>query len=121
MATRWIRAVSSGGQGSDRTVFGSDTPVQDIHQNPWIGLVYLVFVFLPMMFRDSVPALAVWISVAAVVAFLPLHFRSLRVGARTRVALALAMAVLAYVVVPFNAGGHTFILNAMDTLPWSLP
>lgn len=107
--------------GAGRTSSASDTPAQDIHQNPWIGLVYLFFVFLPLLFRDSVPALAVWISVAAVVVFLPLHFRAVRVGARARVCLALAMALLAYVVVPFNAGGHTFLLYAVATLAWCLP
>ncbi|TXK60518.1 hypothetical protein FU658_12075 [Alkalisalibacterium limincola] len=107
-------------EGTGRSIFASETPAQDIHQNPWIGLVYLVFVFLPMLFRDSVPALAIWISVAAVVAFLPLHFQAVKVDARTRIALALAMALLAYVVVPFNAGGHTFMLYAMATLAWSL-
>lgn len=112
--------MSETDEGAGRTIFASDTPAQDIHQNPWFGLVYLVFVFLPMLFRDSVPALAIWISVAAVVAFLPLHFQAVKVGERTRVALALAMALLAYVVVPFNAGGHTFMLYAMATLAWSL-
>lgn len=92
----------------------------DIHQNPWVGLVYLFFVFFPLVFRESVPVDAIWASVAAVAAFVPLHFMALRVDATTRVWLALAMAGIAYALVPFNSGAHTFVLYAVATLAWSL-
>ncbi|MGY6517633.1 MAG: sensor histidine kinase [Lysobacteraceae bacterium] len=94
--------------------------IDDIHQNPWVGLVYLVFVYFPLLFWGQAPASSLWVSLAATAVFIPMHFLVVRSRPRRRTVLGLAMVALAYVVVPFNPGGHTFLLYGLATLAWTL-
>lgn len=84
-------------------------------QHPLLGLVYLVFVALPLVFARDVGATAILASVAAVLAFLPLWFAFVRQGAtpRTRAVLIVACALLGHALIPFNVGGNTFTIYAM--------
>lgn len=103
----------------DQAQYAPEERIDDIHQNPWVGLVYLFFVFFPLLFWDA-PTSALWVSLAATAVFIPMHFIAARSAPTRRTVLALAMVGLAYVVVPFNPGGHTFLLYALATLAWTV-
>src|SRR5690606_33897324 len=93
----------------------------DIHDNPWVTLIYCVFVFAPLAFIGLYwrPWLA---SVLATLAFLPLHFRFYRTPpARGRGALVLGTALIGFALLPFNPGGNTFIAYACAMAGWAFP
>ncbi len=84
-------------------------------QHPLLGLVYLVFVALPLVFARDVGATPILASAAAVLAFLPLWFVFVRAATtpRTRAVLIVACALLGHALIPFNVGGNTFSIYAM--------
>lgn len=81
---------------------------------PWIGLVYLVFVFLPLMFMPDFSLRALLLSLLACGVFVPAYFASYR--PRGHLWPALASAAIGYALIPFNPGGNTFIIYAMVML-----
>lgn len=88
---------------------------------PVMGLVYLVFVFLPLLFWSEAPALSWWGSAAAALAFVPLYFAFFRWRGRRQQALIVAVALLGYAVILINAGGNTFIIYAIAMVATALP
>jgi two-component system sensor histidine kinase DesK len=90
----------------------NDLPVPALTARPVAELVYLVFVFLPLLFWPRFPASAVWASLAAIALFLPLHFAFYRGGAARRRATIAGVAALGFALVPFNPGGNTFVIYA---------
>lgn len=86
-----------------------------------LGLAYLFFVYLPMLFWPDRPASAIWASLIATAVFVPLYFYYHLSRAAHRIPLALLMAVLGYALVPFNPGGNTFVIYAIAMLAATLP
>lgn len=80
---------------------------------PYVNLVYLFFVFLPLFFyRD--PAPRAWIaSVVAVGVFLPIYFLGWRTE-RWRIPVLVATAALSYALIPFNPGGNSLLIYAIS-------
>lgn len=96
-----------------------DQPKADIHDSPWLTLIYLVFVFLPMVFVPSWPVLAWAATAVAIALFLPMHFHFYRTRGRVRLLLPFAVAAVGYALVPFNPGGNTFLIYACAMLGWA--
>lgn len=96
-----------------------EEPMADIHDSPWVLLIYLVFVFLPMVFVPHWPASAWIATLVAIAVFLPMHFGFFRSQARGRLLLPFAVAALGYALVPFNPGGNTFLIYACAMLGWA--
>lgn len=96
-------------------------PRDDIHENPWLTLLYLAFVFVPLVFYPRPAGLPLWASVAAIAVFLPLHFRFYRVDLGARAPLVFAVALVGYALIPVNAGGQTFLIYACAMCGWSFP
>jgi two-component system sensor histidine kinase DesK len=94
-------------------------PKDDIHENPWLTLLYLAFVFVPLVFYPGATGWPLWASLLAIAVFLPLHFRFYRVAAPGRPVLVVAVALIGYALVPFNAGGQTFLVYACAMAGWS--
>ncbi|KAA2284206.1 sensor histidine kinase [Arenimonas fontis] len=91
----------------------------DIHDSPWVTLIYCVFVFAPLAFVGL--AWKPWLaSLLAFLLFLPLHFRFYRPEPTTRRPLVLATALIGFALVPFNPGGNTFLVYACAMAGWSL-
>jgi two-component system sensor histidine kinase DesK len=99
-------------------------PSADLHASRelalWrrINLIYLVFVFLPLLLdpslrRDAKPWLA---SLAAIAVFLPLYWRSYAVQQRQLLLYAIAMAVIGSALTPISFGGNTFVIYALATV-----
>jgi len=88
------------------------TPIDDLHDRPWFTLWYLIFVFMPLLFWSSRPPAAIWASLLACAAFLPLHFRLYRRRDRVQTWLWLPVALIGYALIPFNPGGNTFLIYA---------
>jgi two-component system sensor histidine kinase DesK len=84
-------------------------------QHPLLGLIYVVFVFLPLIFWPQVSMKAVLASVGACLLFLPIWFAFVREDAspQRRSALILATALLGYALMTVSAGGNTFVIYAM--------
>lgn len=85
---------------------------EELHGNPWMGLAYLFFVFLPLVFWPNRPMSAIYASLLATLVFLPVYFAFYRSGRRARIGLMLAVAAIGYALIPFNPGGNTFIIYA---------
>ncbi|HEX5693716.1 MAG TPA: sensor histidine kinase [Arenimonas sp.] len=93
---------------------GSATPAHgdDIHDSPWVTLAYLVFVFLPLAFAPIGAARLLVASAVAIAVFLPLHFGFYRAHPSLRPWLVFGVAAMGFGLVPFNPGGHTFLIYA---------
>src|SRR6187455_1014692 len=89
----------------------NDAPAIPLHDRPAVELAYLVFVFLPLVFWPRYPWSAVWVSVAASAAFVPLHFAFYREPQQRR-GLILVIAALGFALIPFNPGGNAFVIYA---------
>ena len=81
----------------------------------WWGLLYLVFVFLPMFFMPQRLIALLLPSLAACAIFLPLwlRFTDPTAAARTRDLCIYGSAALGYALMTVNPGGNTFVIYAM--------
>lgn len=92
----------------------------DIHERPGWGLLYLLFVFLPLLFWKDPPPSAWLASIVAALLFLPLHLLYYRWHGRRQSALWLPVALLGFGLIPFNPGGNTFLIYAFAMIGWSM-
>lgn len=91
-------------------------------QHPLLGLVYLLFVFVPFLFwPGGWPLRALWPSLLAVATFVPIYLAFYRGQRRHPLLLAGLSAALCYALVPFNPGGNTFLIYALGMLAAVLP
>ena len=81
----------------------------------WWGLLYLVFVFLPLFFIPRPLGSLLLPSLAACAVFLPLwlRFTDPATSVRTRDLCIYASAALGYALMMVNPGGNTFVIYAM--------
>lgn len=111
---------------------GAATPMQrlraemaaepgDAAQRAWrrLNLVYLIFVFLPLIWVGSDVPLAVGLTLAALAVFLPLYWYSYALEGRAGALAALGMAALGFALTPWNPGGNTFVIYAFALLGFS--
>lgn len=84
----------------------------DIHATP-MGLVYLAFVYFPLVFWENRPLSAIIASLVATVLFVPVYLVSRKLEERGQVALPVFISLFGYALIPFNPGGNTFIIYAM--------
>jgi two-component system sensor histidine kinase DesK len=93
----------------------------DAAQRAWrrLNLVYLIFVFLPLVWSrgDLVPAVGA--TLAALAVFLPLYWKSYLLEGRPAILAALGMAALGFALTPWNPGGNTFLVYAFALLGFS--
>lgn len=87
----------------------------------WIGLAYLSFVYLPLLFWPGHPRSALVASLIATALFLPLYFANHHGPLARRPSLAIAVAALGYALLPWNPGGNTFVIYAVAMLATRLP
>lgn len=85
-------------------------------QRPWLGLLYLLFVFLPLAFDPHVSTLEVLASVLACLLFLPVYRATFRSDAPAWPAW--ACAALGYALMWVQPGGNTFTIYAMAILAY---
>lgn len=81
-----------------------------IGKAPYFFLLYVSFVFISPVLRKTTLDWALAIGSLAV--FLPMYFRNFWVQGRKAVALACGMALLGFVVYPFNWGATTYVIFA---------
>lgn len=92
---------------------GTD-PASDPRSGILIGLIYLGFVFLPLMFWPGAGIRELVASLIAIALFLPIWFGFTGSGRwRNDPRLVLLTAVLGYGLIPINPGGNTFVIYAM--------
>jgi two-component system, NarL family, sensor histidine kinase DesK len=80
---------------------------------PYINLVYLIFVFMPLFFNAKLSTTQITITLASVAVFLPLHFASFKNKGRNIVFTATGMLALSYAVMPYNYGANTYLIYAV--------
>ncbi len=88
---------------------------------PVFNLIYLFFVFLPLLFLPEVAPRTLWLTLAAVALFLPIYAAGYRVKGRARVLACPAMAAIGLALIPINPGGTSFLLYAMGHAAYCLP
>jgi two-component system sensor histidine kinase DesK len=93
----------------------------DAAQRAWrrLNLVYLIFVFLPLIWVPQQLPLAVGLTLLALAVFLPLYWKSYLLEGRPAMLAALGMAALGFALTPWNPGGNTFIVYAFALLGFS--
>ncbi|MBW8368868.1 MAG: sensor histidine kinase [Arenimonas sp.] len=93
----------------------------DMMGPPWMGLVYLVFLFLPLMFWSGSPVRPWAVSAVAALVFLPMYFAFFRWRGLRQRALIPAVAALGLAVITVNPGGNTFVIYAFAMAGTVLP
>ena len=84
--------------------------VQEYKYMPYLNLVYLMFLFLPLFFNPKFNSTHIIVTLASLAIFLPLHFMSYRTGGRHMIFIASAMVLLCFAVLPFNYGANTYLI-----------
>jgi two-component system, NarL family, sensor histidine kinase DesK len=93
---------------------GPIEPGIDPRSGVLLGLIYLGFVFLPLVFWPKAGLRELLYSLAAIALFLPMWFGFTGTGRwRSDPRLLLATAALGYALIPINPGGNTFVIYAM--------
>jgi two-component system sensor histidine kinase DesK len=94
---------------------------EELMGRPWVGLAYLVFAFLPLLFWEERPAHAVLLTLLAAAVFLPLYFAFYRVSSPRQQLIIPAVAALGLSLAVVNPGGNTFIIYAAAMAGTALP
>jgi len=77
---------------------------------PYINLVYLIFLFMPMFFSPKWNATQTIATLASIAVFLPLHFATFMNNGRNVGFTATAMLALCFAVMPYNYGANTYLI-----------
>ncbi len=77
---------------------------------PYINLVYLMFLFLPLFFNPRFGSTHIIVTLGSLAIFLPLHFMSYRNNGRHMIFISSAIVLLCYAVLPFNLGANTYLI-----------
>jgi two-component system sensor histidine kinase DesK len=87
-----------------------------------INLIYLVFVFLPLLLDPALrsDAMAWMASLAAIAVFLPIYWRSYEVGPAAVLPIAMVMVLIGSALTPISFGGNTFVIYALATVGYGL-
>lgn len=93
----------------------------DLMEQPVVGLVYLVFVFLPLIFHPAVSIGVVGLSLLACLVFLPLYRGRLGRWSLPVPLRWLGAAMLGALLIPINPGGNTFLIYAAGLAGHLLP
>ena len=85
---------------------------------PWrkLNLIYLAFVFLPLLMAPDFNPLKWALTISAVLLFLPIYWRSYVQKPSDALRSALLIALIGFAVIFVHAGGGSFIVYAMATL-----
>ncbi len=98
------------------SVFKSDT--LDAASQPWrkLNLIYLVFVFLPLLMPLDLAPSKWALTILAILLFLPVYWRSFVQKPADALRSALFIALIGFALIFVHAGGGSFIVYAMATL-----
>ncbi|MFY8123696.1 MAG: hypothetical protein ACOVKB_05605, partial [Silanimonas sp.] len=93
----------------------------DASQRAWrrLNLVYLIFVFLPLVWVGEDLPLAVGLTFAALAVFLPIYWKSFLFEGRMGLLAAVAMAATGFALTPWTPGGNTLLVYAFASLGFS--
>lgn len=90
-------------------------------ESPWMALLYLAFLFLPLAFPMMRP-LDLTLTLLSIAAFLPVYVGSFWLSGWRRAAMGLAMAALAPALLPANPFANTYtIYGALSAVGLRLP
>ena len=98
---------------SIRLTADTDMYVDKYKYMPYINLVYLMFVFMPLFFYPKLNTTQIIVTLASVAIFLPLHFAMFRKKGRFVPHAATAMLLICYLVMPYNYGANTYLIYAV--------
>jgi two-component system sensor histidine kinase DesK len=87
-----------------------------------INLIYLVFVFLPLLLDPALRSDAkAWMaSLAAIAVFLPIYWRSFEARPVAVLPIAMSMVLIGSALTPISFGGNTFVIYALATVGYGL-
>lgn len=106
----WSRFYQPAREEYRRLASESGSEVQEYKYMPYLNLVYLLFLFLPLFFNPRFGNIHIIVTLASLAIFLPLHFMSYRNTGRHMIFIASAMVLLCYAVLPFNYGANTYLI-----------
>ena len=106
----WSRFYLSASEEYQRLASESGSEEQQYKFMPYINLVYLMFLFLPLFFNPRFENTHLIVTLGSLAIFLPLHFMSYRSAGRHMMLIASAMVLLCYAVLPFNFGANTYLI-----------
>jgi two-component system sensor histidine kinase DesK len=87
-------------------------PMMAEGESAWMPLLYLGFLFLPLVFPMTRP-LDVGMTLAAIACFLPMYFGAFWLSGWRRAAMGLAIAALAPALLPVNPFANTFTIYGL--------
>jgi two-component system, NarL family, sensor histidine kinase DesK len=84
---------------------------EDVGWGPFLWLFYLVYLFMPLVLAPGGGLGWLWLTLLTIPVFLFFYFRSYRKEGKSLPDL-LAIALLSYILTPFNASGFTYLIFA---------
>jgi two-component system sensor histidine kinase DesK len=114
----WLSRLSAMRAALERRLL---PPARMSEENPWMALLYLSFLFLPLVFPMMRP-LDLGLTLLSIALFLPLYFGSFWLSGWRRAAMGLAMAAMAPALLPVNPFANTYtIYGVISAAGLSLP
>lgn len=106
----WARFYQPIHEEYQRLASQAGSEAQQYKYMPYINLVYLMFLFLPLFFDPRFGSTKIIATLASLAIFLPLHFMSYQNTGRHMLFIAGTMVLLCYAVLPFNFGANTYLI-----------
>lgn len=105
----WIDRLRAARAALERRIL---PPAMGEGESAWMPLLYLGFLFLPLVFPMIRP-LDVGMTLAAIAVFLPMYFGAFWLSGWRRAAIGLAIAALAPALLPLNPFANTFTIYGL--------
>lgn len=92
---------------------------EDLGLMPLVWLVYLLFLYLPLIFNSRVPSSMIWATVISTAVFLPLYFKAFSGAGRASLPWVGGILLLGMVTLPFTSGAMVFFIYAASFIAFA--
>ena len=111
----WSRFMNPVDPNSPRLAVETSGTMHKYKYLPYINLVYLLFLFFPLIFNPRLDNVHIIATLASLAVFLPLHFMSYSSNSRVAILIAATMVLLCYALIPLNYGANTYLIYGVIT------
>ena len=111
----WSRFMNPVDPNSPRLAVETSGTMHKYKYLPYINLVYLMFLFFPLIFNPRLDNVHIIATLASLAVFLPLHFMSYSSNSRVAILIAATMVLLCYALIPLNYGANTYLIYGVIT------
>lgn len=92
---------------------------QDLGPMPLVWLVYLLFLYLPLIFNSRISSSMIWGTIISTLVFLPLYFKAFSSDGRAALPWVGGILLLGMVTLPFTSGAMVFFIYAASFIAFA--